>query len=376
MTTLPRPAMLEDWYRERYFTASIDISGSGVENYRLGEVFAMAGADLASLAGLRFADSHSLGGADLRVAIANAFGTGDPVRVLVANGSTEVLYLVLRALLRPGDDVVVTDPAYHSLSELAESLAGRVRRWPLRYQAGLVTNVDDLVAAVRPGTRAVVVNFPHNPTGATLTPAARLDLVDACERVGAYLLWDAATAALTYDAPPLPDPAGPRTVTFGTLSKAYGLPGLRVGWAVAEPALLAACARLRDYTTLALSPLVEAVALLAVRHNGRLLAPRLAQAARNRNLTTAWAAEHADLIDWAAPGGGVCAFPRLPGIADVEAFADDLERDHGVLVVPGTCWGRHDRVRLGFGGPTDDLRSGLRRLARSLAEARSGARRH
>jgi aspartate/methionine/tyrosine aminotransferase len=170
----------------------------------------------------------------------------------------------------------------------------------------------------------------------------------------------------------LPDPSTryDRAITFGTLSKSYGLPGLRVGWCIAPPGVIADCIRWRDYITLALSPLVEFVAIRAVSHAETLLRPRLAQARHNLHLVTGWMAEHEDLVDWARPDGGVTAFPRLRGVPDVEAFCHGLMRDHGVLTVPGTCFGLPGHIRLGFGGGTAELRQGLAAMSELLRARR------
>ncbi|MBP2473025.1 capreomycidine synthase [Crossiella equi] len=360
-------APLEDWLRERYFTASVDISSSGVENYTLGQVLDLAGADVTSLRELVFRDSHSLGGPELRESLARRFAGGEVAKVMATQGSSEALYLVAHALLGPGDQVVVPSPGYHSPSLLADSIGFTPVVWRLRQRDGFVSNVDELLALIGPDTRAVVANFPHNPTGATITAADLAALVAACEAVGAYLFWDAAFAELTYDQPPLPDPAltWERAISFGTLSKAFGLPGIRVGWCLAAPEVLDACVRRRDYLSLALSPLVEAVARHAVDQADALLAPRLAQARRNRDLVTAWAAGQST-VDYDRPGGGVTAYPRLTTVPDIEDFAEGLVREHGVLVVPGTAFGQPGHIRLGYGGPTAELETGLARLSAAL----------
>lgn len=367
LTEYPRAA-LEDWLRERYFHAEIDISGSGVADYSLGEVLAVAGQDITSLSDLVFRDSHSLGGWELREAIAERFAGGRVGNVMATQGSSEAIYLAGHALLRPGDQVVVTAPGYHSPGLLAEAIGCRPRTWTPSIVDGFVSNMDDLVTLIGPDTRAVLVNFPHNPTGATITPAQQDVLVRACERVGAYLFWDGAFTELVYDRPPLPDPSARyyRALSFGTLSKAYGLPGLRAGWCVAAPRILEECVRLRDYTSLALSPLVERVARYAVQHADALLAPRLAQARRNRDILADWVAANAPAVRWQRPAGGVTAFPELAGVPDVHAFADELHRAHGVLVVPGTCFGVPGHLRVGFGGSTEHLRRGLARLTDAL----------
>ncbi|MGH3501975.1 MAG: capreomycidine synthase [Nocardioidaceae bacterium] len=366
------PARLEDWLRSRYFEAKIDISSSGVEPYSFAEMRSIVGLALDELENISFHDSPTLGARELRAAIAARWGDGDPDRVLVANGSNEVLFLVMHATLSPGDEVVAVEPGYHTLWGVAQALGCRVVPWRLGLDVNGATgrpNLEQLRALVSPRTRMVVANYPHNPTGVSLSRAEQRFLIDICAEADTYLCWDAAFAELTHDGPPLPDPSlqYEHAVSFGTLSKGYGLPGLRVGWCLAAPETLAACMRIRDYTTLALSPLVELVATRAVQHAGRLLAPRLAQARRNRDLLDAWVERNQRCVSWVRPDGGVVAFPRLRHLKRTDGFCQRLMDEHGVLLVPGSCFDRPQHVRLGFGGPTAELEAGLARVSALFA---------
>ncbi|MEX1652619.1 aminotransferase class I/II-fold pyridoxal phosphate-dependent enzyme [Streptomyces pseudovenezuelae] len=188
--------------------------------------------------------------------------------------------------------------------------------------------------------------------------------------VGAYVLWDGAFTALTYDALPLPSAPALYEVGFGTFSKAFGLPGLRFGWCVAPPALLTECVRIRDHTTLHVSPFVELLALGVLDNAQAFIRPRLEQAATGRATVREWAAAHPDLVSLAAPAGGVTAFPRLKGLGDTDEFCDELFQKRGVLVIPGSCVGHPQHVRDGFGGRAEPLTEGLDRPADALTQAR------
>lgn len=365
-----RPAPLEDWLRDYYFSADIDISSSGVETYTLAELRAKAGVQQRDLDELVFDDGYSTGRPALRKLIAERFGNGDPERVITANGSSEAISLVLSALLSPGDEVVAVAPGYHLLVAYAEALGVTTRTWTLPAERGFRPAVADLEPLVNERTRAIVLNFPQNPTGAHLTAEDLRRVVELARRAGAYLLWDGAFTDLVYDTEPLPPVSTlyERGIDFGTFSKAFGLPGLRFGWCVAPPDVIAGCVRIRDYTTLHVAPLVELLATAVIEHAPAFLEPRLQQATRNRALVAEWAEAERERVDLALPGGGVAAFPRLRGIADTRDFCDDLFKRHGVLVIPGSCFDAPGHIRLGFGGPTRQLTEGLERLGRALAD--------
>ena len=361
-------AHLEQWMRDYYFSSEIDIGSSGVENFSLAELRSLIGLDTATIDKVVFNDSPSCGADALRCAIAERWGDGDPERVMTTHGSSEIIFLVMHALLRRGDEVVVLHPCYHALRNIADSIGCKLKHWKLDFDDNFVPDIAAVKKLITPRTRMVVVNFPHNPTGATLTREQLEELIEAVSAVEAYLVWDSAFAELTYDSEPLPDPSlvYKRCITLGTLSKGYGLAGLRVGWCFAEPELLDQFVHLRDYTTLYLSPLVEVVAQRAVEKADVLLRIRLERARLNLDILNKWLAEHEDDVRWVRPRGGVTIFPQLLRIDDVDQFSHRLARQYGTMVVPGSCFDQPAHIRLGFGGPTLELQDGLLRLSALL----------
>lgn len=359
------PAHLEYWLRDYYFSTEIDIGCSGVESFSFGELRQLFNITPDELDRIVMRDSRTLGAPDLRTAIGNRWANGNAERVMATNGSSEAIYLIMHALLEAGDEVVVLDPAYQPLFSIAESVGCELKHWRLRFEESFHPDLNEARRLIGPETRMIVVNFPHNPTGASLTLAAQDELIELAANTGAYLVWDAAFAEITYNGPVLPDPGEryDRTITLGTLSKAYGLPGLRVGWCLAAPDVLESLITLRDYTTLHLSPLVEHIATRAIENADLLLQPRLAQARHNLELLEAWANRHSRFVSMVRPQGGVCVFMRLHDVDDVEDFCRELADKYSVLLVPGTSFGHPEHVRLGFGCSTSDLTEALSRLS-------------
>lgn len=364
-----RSAPLEDWLRDYYFTAQIDISSSGVQPYSMTDLRAMTGLGHEEIDALVFGDGYSLGAPDVRAAIARRWGDGNPEKVMTTNGSGEAISLVLMALLGPADDVVIMQPGYHLLTEFPTALGCVTNSWRFDFEDGWKASIDELAKIVTDRTRAIVVNFPHNPTGASIERDDLDALLRRAEEVGAYVLWDAAFADLTYDSPPLPDVSVryQRGISFGTFSKSFGLPGLRFGWCIGPPDILDKCVRIRDYGTLHVSPLIELLALRVLGNSDRFLAPRLQQARTNREILREWAESRADDISLVIPAGGVAAFPRLDRFTNTDDFCEELFGTHGVLVVPGSCFGYPRHIRLGFGGATDEFTRGLDLLGNALS---------
>jgi len=365
-------ARLEAWMRDYYHKVDHDIGSSGVRDLTMAELRALCGFDLSELDSMVFHDSESYGGQRLRSALADRWTGGDVDRMMVTHGSSEAIYLVMHLALERGDEVVVLDPAYQQLHDIAAARGGRVTRWPLDPAAGFAADLSTLRTLATSRPRMIVVNFPHNPTGVSITPEEQKELVAIAAEAGSWLVWDHAFGELTYTADPLPLPIDDydRHIAFGTFSKSYGLAGLRVGWCVAPPDLLARMAILRDYIALYVSPVLEFFAEQAVRHADRIVALQREHGAGNRRLLMDWAADRPELVRFAPPDGGVTAFVELLGQPDVVRSCRRLAERHRVLLVPGACFGDsyRDYVRLGFGGTTAELTAGLERLEWVLRE--------
>ncbi len=366
-------ALLEAWMREFYFETDFDIGSSGVESFSLSELRELLSIAQADMDGIVFDDSWTLGGPSLRKAIAVRWGDGNTDSVMATHGSSEAIYLVMNALLKAGDEVVILDPIYQQYHSIAESIGCVLKPWRLRAEEQFIPDIEEAKGLINSRTRMVVVNFPHNPTGTSLSGAQQEELIQATAQVGAYLIWDNAFAEMVYERLPLPDPRlqYDRAISLGTLSKTFGLPGLRVGWCLAAPNVLVRLIQLRDYITLHLSPLVEFIAQRVIEKADVLLDIRRRQAQVNLNLLAEWADEYREEVEWVRPHGGVTTFPRLRGVADVEDFCRRLAQSDKTLLVPGTCFNYPQHVRLGFGGPTEKLQEGLARLGRRLSVSTS-----
>ncbi len=364
---LPR-VPLEDWMREFYFSCELDLGSSGMAVYSFQEFKQITGFSLQDLESVTFDDSLTFGCNPLRQAIADKWGDGNPESVVVANGSNEIGFYLMYALLEPGDEVIAMEPIYHTMDNLPQAIGCTLKRWPICYENGWQPDFEELEHLLTPKTKMVSVNFPHNPTGISLTPEQQNRLIDMVASVGAYLVWDAAFEDLVHVGEPLPSPRKryDRCCTIYTMSKCYGMPGSRLGWALCPTEVFENMALIKDYTNLYVSPLIETVGLKAIQYADQLMANRMVQVSANLALLDRWILEHDAYLDWVRPMGGVTAFPRLKSGVRADTFCRALLKQEGVMMVPGTCFKNPHHVRLGFSGPHETFREGLSRLSRFL----------
>ncbi len=289
-------------------------------------------------------------------------------RVVAAQGTSMANYLALAALLEPGDEVLIEEPTYEPLLAAAGHLGATVRRFPRRPEDGFRVDPAAVKAALTPGTRLVVVTNLHNPTS-VLTDLETLTAVgDFARRVGARVLVDEVYLEALFEAA-LPSAArlGPDFVVTGSLTKAYGLGGLRCGWAVAEPDLARRMWRLNDLLGNVPAHAAERLSLLALEHLAAVAARARRLLDANRELLRRFLAGRPEL-EMVPSYHGTIAFPRLVR-GDVDVLCEVLLERHQTTVVPGRFFGRPDHFRIGLGGPGEILAQGLGRLAAALEEA-------
>jgi aspartate/methionine/tyrosine aminotransferase len=247
---------------------------------------------------------------------------------------------------------------------------------PLREDRGWTLDTDELAAALTARTRLIYINFPHNPTGAVLSAAGQRRVVELADSCGAYLFSDEVYRGLESD-PTDRRPAAadlhPRAISLGGLSKAYGLPGVRLGWTVCRDAgLNRRMQAAKDFTTICASAPSEVLALIAVRAADHLIGRALDGITRNLGLVDEFMCSRADAVRWVRPRGGSVGFPELLIDIPVAEFCERLVREHSVLLIPGGMFEvGTNHFRIGLGRPS--LSAGLAALGNFLGELDGGA---
>lgn len=311
---------------------------------------------------LRLGYTESLGLPALRAEIANLYPGLTPDDVITFAGAEEGVFLCMQALVGPGDHAVVAWPAYQSLHEVARAAGAEVTLVPLDPRNWSL-DVDAVAAAMRPNTKVIVVNSPHSPTGAQLSPEQLNRLISTAELHGAFLFSDEVYRFLEHSAAELPPAAAcsPRAISLGVMSKAFGLAGLRIGWlALRDTKLRARVASLKDYTTICNSAPSEILALMALRAKDALLTRTRKIISDNLSLLDGFFARSGDRFSWVRPRASSVGFPKLLG-GDVDDFAARLVEREGVLILPASRFGYPGNYfRLGFG--RQDMPEALARM--------------
>lgn len=358
--------VIEDYFAAHHAKCRVNIGSSGSGELTVGEVLEICGRELGELQDILLTDPDPAGSLELRTAIAAQYEEADADKILVTHGSSEALYLLMASLLEPGDTALSVVPCYQSLSDLPTLFGARVEQIPISFEAGYTYPVDEICARLNAHTKVVVLNAPHNPTGAVLTAAEIEHIVSHAEKHGTWVIFDEAFSDITFhdEAPASGHRFGERCVTVGTLSKSYGLTGLRVGWCYAEASSTRTLCNLKAYTTIQMSPLIEAVATLVMNERTRFLAIQRKRARQGLDALSAWIATTP--LRWIPPRGGTSCFPRLPDGLDAEQLCVRLADAHGVFLIPGGVFGQPRHIRIGFGHGVSHVQPGLEALTHEL----------
>jgi aspartate/methionine/tyrosine aminotransferase len=356
---------LEVYLGKWEFAARHHLTASDAQTLSVAEVLGEEG--MQELAAMPLGYTPTWGSDGLREAIAGTYETLGPEDVLVFAGAEEAMFWALLELVGPGDHAVVTLPNYQSMESLPAASGADVSGLALRPEDGWALDLDALAGQLRPNTRLVAVNFPNNPTGALPDRETWERLVALCDERGIRLFSDevyrglepAGTAAL-----PQAADRSATALSLGVMSKAYGLPGLRIGWvACRDHALLGRLERRKHYTSICPAGPSELIATHALRKRAAITARNRAIIDANLPRFDAFFAAQAALFEWERPQAGCVCFPRYLGADGVEAFCHDLVEQAGVVLLPASIYASAlgdvppDRFRIGVGrtGPEAGL---------------------
>jgi aspartate/methionine/tyrosine aminotransferase len=346
-----------------------DMSESGVRPLTLRELVEM-GFDLESFLDVPLGYSQSNGTVELRERIAALYPGATIDHVEVTNGTSEANYLIALSQLQPGDVVAMQVPNYMQMPGVARSLGAEVRTFRLHTDRGCEPDWNEFERAVTPKTRLLYLSNPNNPTGSVLSDASMTRIVSRCEQTGTWLLSDEVYLGAEID--------GPRTTSFwgmsdrvivtSGLSKAYGIPGVRIGWLVGPPSLCAACWTQHDYITIGPNKMSDRLARVAVEATSRERCYARTGAILRHNLPIAreWVASFGGRLTWTEPAAGAIGLMKYASDTPSLEVAECVRVNQSTLIVPGIHVGIEGHLRIWLGGKEAFLREGLRRIGLEL----------
>lgn len=361
----------EEFFEEYEFSCELMLALSGAEPMTAAELERLVGGrpDLDSEVGY----TPSSGYPELRDAIAALNPPAERDNVMVTVGAIEALLILHNLLLDPGDEVVCLWPAYQPLYELANGAGGNVRFIRLEQGDDFAIDLGAIEDAVGPRTKVVLLNVPHNPTGQTVAPEDLGELARRLAPLGVHLIVDEVFREMRSGHPPSAWDGQDNLIVIGSMSKSYALPGLRVGWIVANPELVVKARQFRKYTSLNPGSRDQLWALAALEQRVAVLERTWALTEGGAELATRWIADHPEDFELVAPPAGGLFFPRLLRDVPTLDFCAELVRDTGVLLAPGSvCYESEGFLRLGVATP--QLAAGLDRVGDWLDARRAGSR--
>jgi aspartate/methionine/tyrosine aminotransferase len=344
---------LERYFAKYEFTTEYLLCSSDCEAMPIADLLAFEPDAIEKFKRVWLGYTDSKGSFGLRKEISRLYESISPEEVLVHTGAGEAIFLFMQAVLEPGDHVIVHYPGYQSLSEVAHSIGCEISQWAAREENNWALDLGDLSKLLRKNTKLIVLNTPHNPTGFLMSSSDFMSVQQFATENSLLLFSDEVYRESEYD-PSTRLPAAcdgdEFNISLGVTSKTYGLAGLRIGWiATKNKRVFNRMAALKDYTTICNSAPSEFLAEISMRNHQKLAERNLLIIKENLSVLDEFFRDRGEQFSWTRPRAGSMAFPRyLAG--NVESFCDDLVRQAGVLLLPGTVYDHHaNHFRLGIG---------------------------
>jgi len=344
-----------------------NLTESGVHPVILGELLANHPKMIDNLMDTDLDYPHANGIPELRENIANLYPGASPANILVTVGAIEANFITIQTLLNPEDEIVIMLPNYMQIWGIAKNHRYNLKTFHLIENQGWAPDLDELKSVVTPRTKLIAVCNPDNPTGRTLSQTEMNGIIECADKVGAWILAD----EVYRGADRISEEENPsfyglydKVIAVGSMSKAYGLPGLRLGWAVAPEKIIDEIWARHEYLTISATMLSNKLATIALSSEVR---PRLIKRARKYirqgfPILDEWIKKHKDMFNLNPPDAGAICFIRYHFDLNSTDFSERLRKDKSVLIVPGNHFGMDHFVRVSFGLPENYLKPALERI--------------
>lgn len=341
-----------------------NLSESGVHPLSLREL--VSDEELREIMSLGLGYSQTNGTPELRREIAGLYPGATVDQILATAGSSEANFLLMWSLIEPGDEVVFMMPNYMQMWGLARGFGAKLKPLWLRKSLGWAPDIDELRNLVTPKTKLIIVTNPNNPSGAVLSRKTMAAIVSSAVRVGAWIIADEVYQGAEREGGTTPSFWGmyDKVVIVNGLSKAYGLPGVRIGWILGPEDFIQRTWPYHDYTTISPSILSDRLARFALSPDNRekILERTRGILQKNFPIIKDWLVRQNGFFEFVPPCAGAIVFAEYRGRLNSTELVNRLIREKGVLIVPGDHFEMDHHLRFGFGSEPEYLRSGLARV--------------
>lgn len=348
-----------------------NLSESGVHPLTLKEL--LSAEELQQLTEVELGYTQTNGTPPLRQQIARLYPGLDPEDIMVTAGSSEANFLLMWSLIEPGDKVVFELPNYLQMWGLTRAFGARVEPLWLKEELGWQPDPAEIDRVITPGTKLVILTNPNNPTGSILKPGIRQQIIERVKEVGAWLIADEVYRGAERNGEETPSFYGQieKVAVVGGLSKAYGLPGLRLGWLAGPAELVQKVWTYHDYTTISVSALTDHLATRALEPTRRLQLLKRTRNIIKTNLPILekWLQSFDGLFNYQPPQAGAILFTAYKSKINSTQLVEKLLKEKNVLLVPGDHFELDHHLRLGYGSPPDYLQTALDRITEFLKES-------
>lgn len=362
------PFLIERFFEKYEFNTKYMLCGSDCESFSIKEI--IGDEDPEEFLSLRLGYTETKGNPALRHEISKIYKTIDTEEILVHTGAEEAIFNFFISFFEKGDEVIVHYPAYQSLFEIAHSAGCKVIRWHADEDENWKLDLNFLKDSITPRTKAVVVNFPHNPTGYLPDEIEYKEIIEICRKNNLILFCDEVYRLLEYDESYRLDSACDvyeNALSLGVMSKSFGLPGLRLGWiATKNKNIFSGLAKIKDYTTICNPAPSEFIAEKALIRKTEILKRNLDIISGNLKSLDFLFQNHKNIFSWNRPKAGAIAFPKILSMSS-DKFCDELLAKKNVLLLPSKYYfSGNSNFRIGFG--RKNFKAGIEKLEEFLTE--------
>ncbi|WP_346860867.1 aminotransferase class I/II-fold pyridoxal phosphate-dependent enzyme [uncultured Draconibacterium sp.] len=359
------PFELERYFAKYEFSTKYLLSCSDCEPLHLQELLKMADTETLKLwNNLKLAYTESSGHPLLKEEIAKLYTTiiPDELNVMVPE---EAIFIAMNCILEKGDHVVASFPGYQSLYEIANAMGCEISKWQPNFTNGWKFDVEKLKSLLRPNTKLLVINFPHNPSGATVSKAEFYEIIELCRQNNTLLFSDEMYRFLEYSADnrlPSASDLYENAISLFGMSKSFALPGLRIGWLSSKnKKLMNKIGAFKDYTTICNNAPGEILSIIALQNKHKILDRNLKLISENLQLLDSFFANYKNLFEWHKPLAGPISFPKLTTNIHIDEFCKILVTEYETMLLPSSVYGfQGNFFRIGFA--RKDLNEGLIQL--------------